>query len=63
MTLTRDIERIYKLAGPIPDIGGMVCFLGHHFFFFKKRTFCLLAPPKHIILTICNENVFQNSGH
>ena len=38
------LEISILLAGPIPDVGGMGAFFRAHFL--KKRTFCLLAPPK-----------------
>ena len=48
---------------PILDIRGICAFLGGNFF--KKGSFCLLAPPKQMsFLTISNENIFflKNQG-
>ena len=54
--------RMTPLTGPILDSEGMGAVFWVHFL--KKRTFCLLAPPKQMsFLTISNKNIsFKTKG-
>ena len=53
-------KNLIQLSKPTLDTWGMGAFFGAYFFF--KRTFCLLGPPKQMsLLTIYNENIFLKS--